>query len=215
MDKLGQPIYGDRDKVDYRKLADLGFPFWIAGSYASPEKLAWAKENEARGIQVGTCFALCNQSGLDPALREKVRKAGYRGEQKVFTDPIASPTGFPFKVAVIPGTLSEKEVYENRPRICNQGALASPYRCPDGSIGYKCGAENANLHVKKGGRYEDTVGHKCICNGLMAAAGLNPDPTEPPIVTLGDDLSFLTHLMSDENSGYDVEDVFRYMLHEV
>lgn len=212
MDKLGQPIYGDRDKVDYRKLADLGFPFWIAGSYASPEKLVWAKENGAEGIQIGTCFALCNQSGLDPALREKVRKAGYRGEQKVFTDPIASPTGFPFKVAAIPGTLSEQKVYENRPRICNQGALASLYRHPNGSIGYRCGAENADSHIKKGCKYEDTVGHKCICNGLMTAAGLNYDQNEPPIVTLGDDLSFLSNLMSDENAGYDTEDVFRYIL---
>lgn len=212
MDKLGQPVYGDRDKVDYRKLADLGFPFWIAGSYASPEKLTEAKENGAQGIQVGTAFALCDQSGLDPVLREKVRRAGYRGEQKVFTDPIASPTGFPFKVAEIPGTLSEKEVYENRPRICNQGALASLYRRPDGSIGYRCIAEDADRHIKKGGKLEDTIGRKCICNGLMATAGLNPDPNEPPIVTSGDDLSSLPHLMSDENSGYSVEDVFRYLL---
>lgn len=212
MDNLGQPVYGDRDKVDYRKLADLGFPFWIGGSYASPEKLAWAKENGAQGIQVGTCFAFCDQSGLDPVLREKVRRAGYRGEQVVFTDPVASPTGFPFKVAEIPGTLSEKNVYDSRPRICNQGALATLYRRPDGSIGYRCGAENADRHIKKGGKLEDTIGRKCICNGLISAAGLNHDQDEPPIVTFGDDLSFLHHLMSDENSGYSAKDVFQYLL---
>lgn len=211
-DELGQPVYGDRDKVDYRKLADLGFPFWIGGSYASPEKLTWAKENGAQGIQVGTCFAFCDKSGWDPILREKVRRAGYRGEQRVFTDPVASPTGFPFKVARIPGTLSEKEVYDGRPRICNQGALASPYRRPDGSIGYRCGAEDAVRYTKKGGKFEDTLGRKCICNGLIATAGLNANPNEPPIVTLGDDLDSLHHLMPDENSGYSVGDVFRYLL---
>jgi len=46
----------------------------------------------------------------------------------------------------------------------------------------------------------------------MPTAGINPDPNERPIVTIGDDLNFLTRLMPDENSGYNVENVFRYML---
>lgn len=214
-DDLGQPVYGDRDRVNYCKLANLGFPFWIAGSYASPEKLAWAKENRARGVQLGSIFALSNQSGMDPVIREQIRRKGYRGEQKVFTDPIASPTGYPFKVAVVEDTLSEAEVYNSRKRRCSQGALVVPYRRPNGSIGYRCSAEDVNNYIKKGGKPEDTIGVKCICNGLMATAGVNPDPNEPKIVTIGDDLSFLRHLMPDENSGYDVEDVFRYMLRKV
>jgi len=211
LDDLGQPVYGSRDKVDYHELADLGFPFWIAGSYASPEKLAWAKENGAQGVQLGSIFALSNQSGMDPVSRQKIRRNGYRGEQKIFTDPVASPTGYPFKVALVEGTLSEKEVYESRKRRCSQGALVVPYRRPNGSIGYRCSAEDVGNYVKKGGRREDTFGVKCICNGLMATADVNPDPAEPKIVTIGDDLSFLPRLMRDENSGYDVEDVFRYM----
>lgn len=211
LDNLGQPVYGNRDKVNYQELATLGFPFWIAGSYASPEKLAWAKENGAEGVQLGSIFALSNQSGMDPVLREKIRKNGYHSEQKIFTDPVASPTGYPFKVAVVEGTLSDAKVYNSRKRRCSQGALVVPYRRPNGLIGYRCSAEDVDNYIKKGGKIEDTSGVKCICNGLMATAGVNPDPSEPQIVTIGDDLSFLPHLMRDENSGYDVEDVFRYM----
>ena len=214
MDDSGQPVYGNRDRVDYRRLADLGYPFWIGGSYASPEKLEWAIENGAQGVQLGSMFALCDQSGMDPVLRGKICRAGYRGEQKVFTDPVASPTGYPFKVAVVPDTLSEKKVYESRKRICNQGVLVNLYRRRDGSIDYRCSAEDVDNYTKKGGKPEDTIGRKCICNGLMPTAGINPDPNERPIVTIGDDLNFLPRLMPDENSGYNVENVFRYMLEQ-
>ncbi len=33
------------------------------------------------------------------------------GELSVFTDPVASPTGFPFKVLELKGTLSDKDRY--------------------------------------------------------------------------------------------------------
>ena len=42
-------------------------------------------------------------------------------ELKVYTDPVASPTGFPFKVLELDDTLSVKKNYEERPRVCNLG----------------------------------------------------------------------------------------------
>jgi len=57
------------------------------------------------------------------------------GTAHVFTDPIASPTGFPFKVVRMPGTLSEADPYAARTRICDLGYLRHLYRKPDGTAG--------------------------------------------------------------------------------
>jgi len=209
-DDEGEPIYGDKDKVDYAELTSLGYPFWIGGSYASPEGLKLALEQGATGIQVGTAFALSEDSGMEPSLRNEVRRLGYEGQLKVKTS-MYSPTGFPFKVAMITGTLSDPTVYNSRTRVCDQCALRTPYRRPDRMIGYRCSAEPIEHYVKKGGKLEDTTGVRCICNGLIATAGLG-DLGEAPIVTVGDDVSFLQHLMTDEHSAYHAKDVIGYIL---
>ncbi|HAO64752.1 TPA: 2-nitropropane dioxygenase [Candidatus Taylorbacteria bacterium] len=206
-----QPIYGEKDVVDYHKIAELGLPFWIGGSYASPEKLKWALSIGANGIQVGSIFALCEESGMEPELRRKIRELGYTGALKVRTDMRISPTGFPFKVATIEDTLSEKSVRDGRIRICNHGALVSLYEKPDGTVGYRCASEPEDIFVAKGGNIKDTVGRGCICNGLMSTTGLG-DIGEPPVVTLGDDLTFLPHVMADAQSSYSAADAIRYLL---
>ncbi len=65
----GEPVYGPRDVVNLDKIAGLGLPFWLAGSYGSPERLREALAQGASGIQVGTAFALSKESGLDPDVR--------------------------------------------------------------------------------------------------------------------------------------------------
>ena len=58
------PSYGGRDSVDLTAIAAIGLPFWLAGSYGSPEGLRGAHEAGARGIQAGTVFALSRESGI-------------------------------------------------------------------------------------------------------------------------------------------------------
>ena len=87
------------------------------------------------------------------------------------TDPRASPTGFPFEIVRLAGSISEQEVFAARPRICDLGSLREAYRTPDGSIGYRCAAEPVSTYVAKGGNAEDTLGRKCICNALIATGG--------------------------------------------
>jgi nitronate monooxygenase len=36
----GEPVYGPRDVADLEKIRELGLPFWLAGSYGHPGKLA-------------------------------------------------------------------------------------------------------------------------------------------------------------------------------
>jgi nitronate monooxygenase len=99
----GEPIYGVRDDADLGQMADMGVPFWLAGGYASREKFRAALAAGAHGVQVGTAFAFCEESGLDPTLRRQFLAGVLQGERSVFTDPAASPTSFPFKVAAARG----------------------------------------------------------------------------------------------------------------
>jgi NAD(P)H-dependent flavin oxidoreductase YrpB (nitropropane dioxygenase family) len=209
----GEPVYGPRDEVTFNKLCDLGIPFWIGGSFASPEELAHAKALGATGIQAGSIFALSEDSGMDTRYRREIRRLGYRGELVVRTDPKVSPTGFPFKVVQLPGTLSVPTVYKRRDheRVCDLCLLRTPYKKDDDTIGFRCPAEPVEDYINKGGKHEDTVGARCICNALMSAADLG-SPNEPPIFTLGDDVSFLRHLMRDENSSYTAAKAIEYLL---
>jgi nitronate monooxygenase len=112
LNEAGEPIYGERDTVDLGKMRGLGLPFWLAGGYGTSEKLREALAAAASGIQVGTAFAFCAESGLRDDYKRILLQKAISGQSKVFTDPSASPTGFPFKTAQLEGTLSEREVYQ-------------------------------------------------------------------------------------------------------
>ena len=215
VDAAGQPIYGPRDAVELAKMSALGLPFWLAGGYASPQGLSLAKRAGAAGVQVGSVFALCEESNLDPVLRRGVLERALAGALQVRADLRASPTGFPFKVADVPGTLGDHEVATNRPRVCDLGYLRVPYQKPNGRIGYRCPAEPVTDYLRKGGQLEETAGRLCLCNGLIATIGLGQrrgdGSTEPPVVTLGQDLSFLAALM-EQRSRYTARDVVEYLL---
>lgn len=210
----GEPVYGPRDVPELAKIRELGLPFWLAGSYATPEKLAEALRLGATGIQVGTAFAFCDESGIEPGFKRRLIQASRAGAAKVFTDPAASPTGFPFKVAELAGTLSESEIFAARERVCDLGFLRQPYRQPDGSIGYRCAAEPVDDYVRKGGNLADTVGRKCLCNGLMATAGfgqMRAGVPEPAIVTAGNEVTDLARLLPPGADRYAAADVINYL----
>jgi len=210
----GEPIYGPRDVPDLPKIKDLGLPFWLAGSYARPEKLAEALRLGAAGIQVGTVFAFCDESGIEPEIKHQVIAAARAGTAHVFTDPVASPTGFPFKVAAVAGTVSDPDVYASRERICDLGYLRQAYRKADGTVGYRCASESVDDYVRKGGNAADTVGRKCLCNGLAATVGLGQwrdGVPEPALVTAGDELTELARIIPAGANHYTAADVIHYL----
>jgi len=138
------------------------------------------------------------------------------GEARVFTDPLASPTGFPFKVAQLEGTCSDAEVVAERPRICDLSFLREPYRTAEGGLGYRCAAEPVTLFVAKGGKLEDTVGRKCICNGLLANIGYqqvrNGKREEVGLITAGDDLVTIARFLQLGRTEYSAVDVISQLL---
>jgi len=212
----GEPLYGERDSADLEKIKALGLPFWLAGSYGRPGKLKEALDLGATGVQVGTAFAFCEEGGVDPELKRLAFQLSREKKLRVFTDPKASPTGFPFKVASMPGTISEQDLYEHRDRVCDLGYLRRLYRRADGSLGYRCPSEPIDAFLKKGGKEEDTIGRKCICNSLPATVGFGQvrdnGHLELPIVTGGDDLANISDYLTPEAESYTAADVVRVLL---
>jgi NAD(P)H-dependent flavin oxidoreductase YrpB (nitropropane dioxygenase family) len=207
----GEPLYGKRDEVDLEKIRALGAPFWLAGGTASPEGLQHALAAGAHGIQVGTLFAFCDDSGLAEPLRRSVLNSVARSTADVFTDPLASPTGYPFKVVrwdedPHPGAA--------RKRICDLGYLRTMYRKDDGHVGFRCPSEPVATYIAKGGQEAETVGRQCLCNALMANIGLGQARegigAEPPILTSGDDLKRIASVL--DVRGYCAADVITYLL---
>src|ERR1700679_95996 len=103
LNAAGEPVYGDRDHVNIAELRALGVPFWLAGGYGNAEKLREAVLQGAAGIQVGTAFAFSRESGMRTDLKQRLLNQALTNSGVVFTDPLASPTGFPFKVCAHPG----------------------------------------------------------------------------------------------------------------
>jgi len=211
----GEPIYGDRDRIDPQKFVEIGLPFWLAGGYGKIGKLREAQSLGARGIQVGTAFALCEESGFEPALKARILAAVMNGDLNVRTDALASPTGFPFKVAALPGSIADPAVYQERERVCDLGVLRETYQKPDGSIGFRCPAEPEDIFIAKGGDPSQSAGRICLCNSLCASAGIGQirhGQEEPQLITIGDDFAAIRHLIPEGRDRYSAAEVIECLL---
>jgi len=212
----GEPVYGQRDALDLDAMRAIGLPFWLAGSCAEPEHVEEAINQGAAGVQVGTAFAYCEESGVEPGLKDSVLESSRNGGSGVFTDPIASPTGFPFKVVQMEGTLSDSAVYEERARVCDLGYLRHAYKKEDGTLGWRCPGEPVEDYIRKGGDERDTRGRKCVCNGLIANIGLaqirRGGERERPLLTSGDDVADVARFLGPGADSYSAVDVIEYLL---
>ena len=216
LDTAGEPIYGERDLPDLKKIAGLKLPYWLAGSYGEQGRITDAQALGAVGIQVGTAFAFCEESGIDPALKQKVLDGSRRGVLRVVTDPVASPTGFPFKIIQGGPETSIPVCGDDRVRICDLGYLRHLYLRPDGTPGYRCPSEPVEDYVRKGGTVEDTVGRLCVCNGLISTLGLAQvmadGSIEKPLLTGGDDAVSVARFLPPGKDSYRAQDVIDRLL---
>lgn len=212
----GQALFGPRDDADVARVAEVGLPFWLAGGYGTPEGVAAARAAGATGVQVGTLFALSEESGLEEGLRHETLKRLSDDVLEVRTDPLASPTGFPFKVATLPGTLSDPALVAARTRLCDGGYLRTPMENAPGRVGYRCPAEPVEIYVRKGGEAADAAGRVCLCNALMASVGLGqtrPDGyRELPLVTLGSDLDGPARMLQTHPGGWRADEAVEFLL---
>ena len=179
-DERGNYIYGEEDVADIEAVAALKIPFFVAGGHGHP--VLGGTPHPAR--QVGTLFALSTESGMEPELRKRALDMIWKNKMEVVASANASPSTFPFKLALVPGTLGDPTVYSQRNRVCNLGHLRGQ-RPKDGKPIGLCPADKPEIFKQSGGAMWRTQNAMCLCNGLMAACGLG-QPGEPPLLTLGD-----------------------------
>ena len=214
--EAGEPVYGERDVPDLEAIKALGKPFWMAGGYAEPHMISKALAQGAAGVQVGTAFAYCEESGFTQDIKDDVISESRAGTIEVYTDAIASPTGFPFKVVELDHTLTNPRVYEKRTRICDLGYLRHAYERDDHTIGWRCPSEPVDDYVKKGGDIADTVGRKCLCNSLVSNVGMpqiqRDGEIEPMLITSGDDAVGVARFVPEGQTTYSAAHVIEYLL---
>jgi len=215
LDKGGEPIFGEKDVVDLEKIKQFGLPFWLAGGYDSPKRLQNALDAGAVGIQVGTAFGYCAESAMDETLKSRIINKVLDQEIVVRTDPLVSPTGYPFKVVQLEETLSDPMTCQNRTRQCDIGLLRQLYKQADGKVGFRCSAEPVEQYLAKGGKADDTVGKSCLCNNLCATADYpqhrKDGYVEPPLVTAGVGLVEIGKYIKQGDRSYTAQDVLDYL----
>ena len=215
-DAENEPIYGDRDRANLAKMRAIGLPFWLAGGFGNPVGLQSALSEGAAGIQVGTLFAVCSDSGYMEELRSELLNKIVSNSFEIHTDMKASPTTFPIKIVNILNSASEKDVFDDRLRLCDLGYLRIPVRSAGGSIAYRCPGEPTDVFIKKGGTAEEARESKCLCNGLMANIGLAQHRlsgyVEPRLVTLGSDTQGISAMISKHGMSWSAAKVIDYLL---
>lgn len=212
-DENGNPVYDEQDVVDLDRVRDLGYPFYLAGGYGTPEKFDEALECGAEGIQVGSLFSLTEESGYPRDTTRRILRAIRDDDVNVRTDGRASPTGFPFKVLELEDTLAKDDVYRDRRRICDLGYLQEPYLDENGTLRGRCRSEPIDDYERKGGDPGETEGRQCLCNALLANIGLEQNQKwgeEKPLFTAGDQFEEFP-LESFEDLSYSAEDVLDYL----
>ena len=224
LDELGQPIYSELDEPNLEAIQQNGLPFWLAGGYGSREKIQLALKHGAIGVQVGSVFALAEESGMKPAYRTAILdeiKNGTEDEALVRTT-LFSPTGFPFKVAQLDGTLADDAVYQTRNRLCDIGllqqrGLSKPDENGKRKLFHRCSAAPVESFVNKRGLPHNTISRRCLCNGLLSTVGLGQvknQREEPAIVTIGNHLDSVRRLSHQGQHPYWVRDVVEDLLGE-
>ncbi len=201
-DSLGQPVYGELDEPDLNEVRAVNIPFWLAGGYGSRDKLANALAVGACGVQAGSVFALSIESGMKSTFKTAILNKIKQGEMdsEIVQTTLYSPTGFPFKVVQVEGTLSDVDVYTNRTRVCDIGLLqqrgvTKPDEQGMRRLFQRCPAAPIEDFIRKRGLPHNTQEKRCLCNGLLATVGLGQGgekngvyTEEPAIVTLGNHL---------------------------
>lgn len=209
--------YGLRDEPDNRKIIECckkyNLPVWRAGGCSNPEALKEAQCCGYTGVQVGTAFALADESGIDEEYKGTLRRDIIDGNIDIVTDGRVSSSGFPFKIAQGPGIVPESWVQENRVRRCEHSLLASLTKRSDGKIVLICEGGPIDAYKKNGGEEVNTVGRSCLCSRLLRTAGFKI-PGEFPIITFGDDLSAIKYLAEKHRPdlNYSAKDVIEYIL---
>lgn len=208
--------WGAADAPNLEVMRNLGVPFWLAGNWASAERLREAKSLGAHGVQIGTPFAFCEESGVSEDIKLRVIEDCKRKRLSVLTDFQASPTSYPFKVVVRQDEAEEElDALRQRFRVCDLGYLRQTYLDSKGQVSYRCPGEPQDTYVAKGGERSLTENKMCLCNSLLATVGLGQkraEGDELPVLTAGEGLQEILHFLRPQAVSYSAADIVEKLL---
>ena len=133
----GEPVYGPRDRMDFDRMRSLGLPFWVAGSYGSPEKLKGSARTRGGGRAGRDSVRFVQRVGAGRRPATASHRACAGGQVSRCLPTRWRPhRDFPFKVAQIEGTLlRSRGLRIPRARLRQWDICGVRTRKPDGSIG--------------------------------------------------------------------------------
>lgn len=170
----------------------------------------------AEGLRVGTLFAFSDESGITTEIKRQVVELSMSGKAEADTDPRISPTGFPFKVLEMAGTLSYDRAIDARPKRCDSGYLRAAYRKEDGTIGFRCASEPDREFLKKAAMAaKSPAANACATPspGTIGMAQANKDGyTEKAVVTTGDQVKETRRVPPPRTTHYSANLVIDYLL---
>lgn len=196
-DKMTHSPKKDGIETYFDQVAELGIPIVVAGAFehgGTREDLLYWQKKGAYGIQVGSRFALCRESGILQKYRQEIIQANQNGGVEVLTCYQDSPTGYPIHRASLTGTLSDPVVYGARKRMCEHGYLCQCHSytdkadkdvsmliCPAMPLSQYSGLCPDKTPEQCAA---DCEGKICLCEGLLATVGVLTTP--PAYITLGE-----------------------------
>jgi NAD(P)H-dependent flavin oxidoreductase YrpB (nitropropane dioxygenase family) len=202
-------VWGNRDLIETEMLKDLKIPIFMAGGYGNPEGLKWALDNGFAGIQAGSVFAFCQESGWTDEVKKMAIEEIKSSNAKIISSAIASPTGYPFKILKAKGTMSDAACFSERDKSCRVGLLREV------EINLEKEIATPNWSCKASQTGSQTL---CLCEALLAAVGLaqvNRKKKELPIITLGEELKDIKKLLRENNwRPYLAEAAYKYIMGE-
>jgi nitronate monooxygenase len=206
--------YGPLDEPELEEFRRLGPPFWLAGGVTSAESVRVALAAGAAGVQLGTPFAYCEESGIDDLIKRDVIDRARARQLSVVTDFQASPTGYPFK-RVVRGDTGDAELQalRARKRTCDLGYLRE-LAVHQGALVHRCAGEPEDSYLHKGGAREDTVNKLCLCNQLLATVGLGQQRNtgeELPLLTAGEEIASIAGFIKPGATSYTASDVLEVL----
>ena len=220
-DTLGQPMYGVRDEADLAAIRAVHLPFWLAGGYGSQARLHEALAAGANGVQVGTVFALAEESGMKSEYRSAILaalKSGRGRRRSGAHDHLLAyrlffqgrPTGGHAlgRRCLCRPTAHLRHRHLATARLQQAGRIWAAHAFPTLS------GRPGGRYVKQRGLERNTDERRCLCNGLLSCVGLGQVKEiqgelveEPAIVTLGNHLDGVRRLSRQGQTHYYVQDV--------
>lgn len=208
------PDWGEKDLINLDDLKNLNIPIYLAGGYGNPEGLESAQRSGFTGIQAGSIFALSEESGFTLEIKEAIIRAIREDRAKIESSFVASPTGYPFKVLQMEGTMSDPVSFLKRKRSCGVGLLRE---VKEVKIDLENKAQQARWSCSADPRLENAGSQAvCLCEALLAVIGLaqvNGGEEELPIITLGEELKDIKKLLEKNKwQPYPAEAAYNYIM---